>query len=74
MAATALSYLAAWGPFCVLCLWEMVVMPQVSKPNIVSSSNAQGDPQSISAGSILVCQDLHSREPFHLLLHVEGLP
>ena len=29
MAATALSYLAAWGPFCVLCLWEMVVMPQV---------------------------------------------
>ena len=29
MAATALCYLAAWGPFCVLCLWEMVVMPQV---------------------------------------------
>ena len=29
MAVTAMGYLAAWGPFCVLCLWEMIVMPQV---------------------------------------------
>ena len=80
MAATALCYLAAWGPFCVLCLWEMVVMPQVKSSThnyIILSSNkcvlSQGDPGSISAGGLLICQDIHSRQSFHLLLHVQGL-
>ena len=30
MAVTASAYLVAWGPFSVLCIWEMVVQPKVS--------------------------------------------
>ena len=29
MAVTASAYLVAWGPFSVLCIWEMVVQPKV---------------------------------------------
>ena len=29
MGTTALGYLAAWGPFAGLCIWEMVAEPQV---------------------------------------------
>jgi len=28
MAVTASAYLVAWGPFSVLCIWEMVVQPK----------------------------------------------
>ena len=30
MGTTALGYLAAWGPFAGLCIWEMVAEPQVT--------------------------------------------
>ena len=29
MAVTASAYLVAWGPFSVLCIWEMVIQPKV---------------------------------------------
>ena len=38
MAVTASAYLVAWGPFSVLCIWEMVVQPKV---HITQSSNAE---------------------------------
>ena len=30
LATTALGYLVAWGPFAVLCIWEMITKPKVS--------------------------------------------
>ena len=30
LATTALGYLVAWGPFAVLCIWEMITKPRVS--------------------------------------------
>ena len=30
MAVTVCGYLVAWGPFSVLCIWEMSVQPKVS--------------------------------------------
>ena len=78
MATTALSYLAAWGPFCVLCLWEMVVMPKAIESltgnPVLKMCSLQGDSRPISPGGLFVCQDFHSRQSFHLLLHVQGLP
>lgn len=29
LATTALGYLVAWGPFAVLCIWEMITKPKV---------------------------------------------
>ena len=74
-ATTAIGYLTAWGPFALLCIWEMVTEPIVSiNPfkAVASLLYVSGNSRRISLYSFSVLQVCDCIQPFYLFLPFQG--
>ena len=62
----------AWGPFALLCVWEMVTQPQ-DIPAQYRFTVQYSTQYTVQVHCLLVLQVSHRLQPGHLLLHVQGL-